>query len=376
VRRLHVFFTLLIGILLLAPGCRGPVEPHQISFQGATIVVWDAKEPHLPGATPFSELVAQAVEVFAKENAAKIEVLFKSRSEIESLLTGTYQGEKPALVYSTEWPFLGSGMQDLTGVMPDDEYQDASMAYWTDDGKIMGIPSYVHWLCLASKLPESEEFKDRAGYFLASPGFLDSGLAGLDGGWAVQNVLDYVEWVGSNFGRYVEEPLDRWAQNQSVALFPVTPHMLKWLRLSEEGSSVAMLPIPGPNGQSGFYFTVPGYAVMATDETEFTCAFELGKILARTRGRWAARAIGGIPCFIQDVPVYHLESGFSREERLDLIAEFEKSGSRILRLDEFLMRGEIRPGITSLIERYLSGQLNKEQLEEGIRSRMRGYTNH
>ena len=167
-----------------------------------------------------------------------------------------------------------------------------------------------------------------------------------------------------------------WAQNQSVALFPVTPHMLKWLRLSEEGSSVAMLPIPGPNGQSGFYFTVPGYAVMATDETEFTCAFELGKILARTRGRWAARAIGGIPCFIQDVPVYHLESGFSREERLDLIAEFEKSGSRILRLDEFLMRGEIRPGITSLIERYLSGKLNKEQLEEGIRSRMRGYTNH
>ena len=115
----------------------------------------------------------------------------------------------------------------VSGVMPvsythlDDEYQDASMAYWTDDGKIMGIPSYVHWLCLASKLPESEEFKDRAGYFLASPGFLDSGLSGLDGGWAVQNVLDYVEWVGSNFGRYVEEPLDRWAQNQSVALFPV-----------------------------------------------------------------------------------------------------------------------------------------------------------
>ena len=90
-RRLQVFFTLLIGILLLAPGCRGPVESHQISFQGATIVVWDAKEPHLPGATPFSELVAQAVEVFAKENAVKIEVLFKSRSEIESLLTGTYQ---------------------------------------------------------------------------------------------------------------------------------------------------------------------------------------------------------------------------------------------------------------------------------------------
>ncbi len=375
-RRLQVFFAFLIGMLLLCSGCKGPAEPHQISYRGTTIVVWDVKEPHLPGASPFSELVAQAVEVFAEENGVKAEILFKSRSQIESLLTGTYQGEKPALVYSTEWPFLGSGVQDLAEVIPSDEYLDASLAYWTDEGKIMGIPSYIHWLCLAQKLPEAKDLKDRTGYFLSSPGFLDSGLAGLDGGWAAQFVLEYVEWVRATFGRYVEEPLDRWVQSQSGALFPVTPHMLKWLRLSQEGSNVAMLPIPSPNGQPRFHFTVPGYVVTETDETEFACAVELAKILARTRGRWAARAIGGIPCFLQDVPVYYLESGFSREERLALIAGFEKSGSRILGLGQFLIRAEIRPDITSLIERYLSGELDKQQFEEGIRLGMKSYTNH
>ncbi len=83
-RRLHVFFTLLIGILLplTFSVAEGRWNLTKFPFRAQPLESGDAKEPHLPGATPFSELVAQAVEA-AKENAAKIEVLFKSRSETE-----------------------------------------------------------------------------------------------------------------------------------------------------------------------------------------------------------------------------------------------------------------------------------------------------
>ena len=85
------------------------------------------------------------VEAFAREHGVEVEVLFQTRSKIEELLSGNYKGEEPSLVYSTEWPFVGSGIQDLTDLVSIGDYQDAAITYWTDAGKIMGIPSYVHW---------------------------------------------------------------------------------------------------------------------------------------------------------------------------------------------------------------------------------------
>ncbi len=50
-------------------------------------------------------------------------------------------------------------MQDLTGVMPDDEYQDASMAYWTDDARSW---VFLHmYIGCVYQTAQSEEFKDR-----------------------------------------------------------------------------------------------------------------------------------------------------------------------------------------------------------------------
>jgi hypothetical protein len=375
VGRLRAIVLLLI--MVLACGCKGPGEPpSELSYKGLSIVVWDAKEPHLPGASPYTELVARAVEAFAREHGVEVEVLFQTRSKIEELLSGNYKGEEPSLVYSTEWPFVGSGIQDLTDLVSVGDYQDAAITYWTDAGKIMGIPSYVHWLCLAKRGAGPVHLKDSTGYYLTGPGFLDSGLDGSNSSWTEQSLLDYVEWVKSTFGSYVEEPLDLWIQNEFNALFPVTPHLLKWLRLAQGDGSVQMLPIPGIYGEPRFHFTVPGYVVTAQEDNELRCAVELGKTLASTRGKWAARATGGMPAYIQDMPVFHVESGLTREERLALMSGFENSGCRMGDLSEFLKRTDIRNFAASLIERYLSGRISKGEFEEGIRSGMKGYNNH
>ncbi|HHY11273.1 MAG TPA: hypothetical protein GX529_01450 [Firmicutes bacterium] len=365
---------LVLLITLLLCGCKERTwPPSEVSLGDMKIVVWDVKEPHLPGAPPYSELLSLVVENYANEHGAIVEVEFKSRQEIENLLLGNHQGEVPSVVFSTEWPFMGEGTQDLTAMIKAGDYLEDALSFWVYDGKLMGIPSYIHWLCLA-KRAASDDSPGAAGYFLTAPGFLHSALDYGCMDWAEQDICDYVEWVKDTYGLYSEPVLDLWERNQISTLYPVTPHLFRWLRLSEKDCEIEMLPMDTPQGEARFYFSVPGYVILAGSQEEVECAVELAKLLAASKGRWAARAVGCIPAHVHDVPVFDLESGFTREERVNLVAGLRDSGACVVDWVEFGSRSNIRLAVTPAIERYLSGSTGRREFEESIRSALKGHT--
>ena len=56
-RRTAAALVLFAAVLLTGCKAHTPV-PSRIPSGDITIVVWDAKEPHLPGASPYSELAS------------------------------------------------------------------------------------------------------------------------------------------------------------------------------------------------------------------------------------------------------------------------------------------------------------------------------
>lgn len=369
-------FVMAVLVLVLCFGCKSQSQPpSEVSVYDIKLVVWDTREPHLPGAFPYSELLANTVESFTEEHGIEVAIEHKSRQEIEDLLLGNYQGDPPCVVYSAEWPFVSESMQDLTEIVCSDDYLEAALSYWTHNGKLMGVPSYVHWLCLAKKISDSADSQDRMGYLLTAPGFLHSVLDYQHDGWAFENICNYIDWVKDTYAPCCNDVLDMWEQNEINMLCPVTPHLFKWLKLTQEGSGPQMLPIPNPQGEPRFHFTVPGYVVLAKNHEQAKYAVMLASALAANRGRWAARAIGGVPAAHQDVPVFHLESGFSREERTALLAGFKNSGAYVVDRIEFNSRNNIRTTITPAIGKYLSGKTNRREFEESIRFGMKGHTN-
>ena len=60
-KKLSRFILLLVGFVVLTSGCTRGASPEGLSFKGTSIVVWDVKEPHLPGASPYSEVAAGIV---------------------------------------------------------------------------------------------------------------------------------------------------------------------------------------------------------------------------------------------------------------------------------------------------------------------------
>ncbi len=367
-----VALVLLATVLLC--GCKPQTPlPHEIPSGDIRIVVWDAKEPHLPGASPYSELASLVVETYGQDLGITVELEFKSRQEIENLLLGDYQGEVPSVVYSTEWPFVGMGIQDLSEMVQVDDYLEAAASFWTHDGRLMGIPSYIHWLCLAKKAGPDDS-PERAGYFYGSPGFLHSALDYGNLGWTEEDISTYVEWVNNTYGLCPDPVLDLWEQHRINSMYPVTPHLFKWIRLSENGLATQMLPIDNPEGVPRFYFSVPGYVVMDANKDRVEYAVGLAKLLAANRGRWAARAIGCIPAYMPDIPLFDLESGFDREERVRLMAGFLDSQARIADWITYSKKNQIRIAVTRAIEEYLSGSIGREQFEQSIHAALKSHT--
>lgn len=370
------FLVLMVFILFFCFGCKESSQPpSEVSLADMKLTVWDTKEPHLPGAFPYSELLAKTVESFVKENGIEVEVEYKSRQEIESCLLGSYQGDPPSVVYSTEWPFMSANIQDLTEHVCEGDYLEDAVLYWTHNDNLMGIPSYVHWFCLAKRNSDMDNSQDRIGYFLNAPGFLHSVLDYEHEGWTVDTIFNYIDWVKSTYRPYHNDVLDMWEQNEINMICPVTPYLFKWLKLSGDDSGVQMLPIPNPHGESRFYFTVPGYVVLACDQQQAKYAVILASALAANRGRWAARAIGGIPAYHQDMPIFHLESQFTREERIALLSGFKNSGAYAVDWMEFNNRSNTRTSITTAIGKFLSGEIGRQEFQESIRSAIKGHTN-
>jgi hypothetical protein len=312
-------------------------------------------------------------EHYAQQFGIAVEVQFKTRQEMESLLLGEYQGEVPSVVFSTEWPFVGAGAQDLTGLVPTDDYLEPAASFWTYDDRLMGVPSYVHWLCTA-KRAGTDNSSGMTGYLSGSPGFLHSGLdyGSLD--WTGEDICTYAEWVRQTYGLRSQAVLDLWRQNRIEAIFPVTPHLFKWMKLSENGGEIHLLPIDNPEGTPRFYFSVPGYVVMEADEEILEFAVGLAQVLAAARGRWAARAIGCIPALRSDIPLFDVESGFTREQRVLLMTGFFDSDARISDRTAHGHKIRICQAVVEVIEEYLSGEADRDQLEQGIHAALKSHT--
>ena len=368
--------ALLMLTTLLLTGCLGQAPPEEMSFDDLTIVVWDVREPHFPGLLPYSETMSKLLDDFAQNTGISVKSEFKSRQQIEDLLLGEQPDEMPAVlvVFSTEWPFVGKGTQEAPSELDAGNYFERAVAYWTCDGKLMGIPSYIHWLCQANKNTSSGLF-NKTGYFPSAQGFLRCVLDYQPMDWVLEDICDYAQWVKDTYGLCREPALDLWEQGRVGAMYPVTPYLFKWLRLSEKGGETQMLPIDNPQKEGRFVYSVPAYVVLAENPAKAKLAFKLAQALAAQRGRWAARALGCIPACTEDIPIFHIESGLSREEQLCLMVGFKNSSNRALTYLEHDRRRRLEQSVSPAIQKYLSGMIGPESFVESIRSALTGHNN-
>lgn len=395
-KRLLAWTVVVLFIAGLA-GCRpSPKPPEELSFDGLKITVWDAKEPHLPGVYPYEDQVAHIIEVFEKEYNVTVEYRYREREEIIRFLTGQSTGpgeeagEGPVVVYSTEWPVVPDGAVDVSGGLDLEEFHDTCVSYWTRDEEVLAVPAYVHWFCAAARrgpVPDDSEGYSSAregapvspgktGYWVSSRAFLRVYLDRTGRGWDEKDIVDYLAWVKANFGKIRDDPLDLLDQGDLDALYPVTPHLYRWLKVSEKTESsrkITIYPPPGPGCDGGFYYTVPGYIVLAKEEPYRSCATRLARVLSQNLGRWAARAIGGIPARVEDMPVFNVQSGFSYEERQKLASVLKQIGLKVPAPQDFILKEKLHAGILDLMKDYLSGKVTEQTLEDGIRRVIEGH---
>ena len=241
-------------------GCKTQTPlPYEVPPGDIKIVAWMQRNRIFPGHLRL-ELATLVAEDYAKTLGITVDLEFKPRQQIEDLLLGIIKGDSVGGIFH-RMAFVGIGTQDLTEMVEADDYLEAAAGFWMYDGRLMGIPAYVHWLCLA-KRADLGNSSPNAGYFIYSPGFLHSALDYGNLDWVPEDICTYVEWVKQTYGLCQEPVLDLWEQGRIGMMYPVTPHLFKWIRLSEKDLDTEMLPIDNPEGTPRFYFSVPGYVVM------------------------------------------------------------------------------------------------------------------
>jgi len=365
--------ALTFGVCFLMGCQKRPEALKKPSFEGLEITVADAREPHLPGARPYQDEVTRVVREFEEKHKVKVNLLFLAREEIQRTLIGMERENAPHLCFSGEWPLAGDTFADVSSGISGEDYHDCALSYWSKDGRVLGIPSYIHWFCLAARgieeaehsgenVPQSIRWK--TGYWPDTMAFYSSVLDSV--GWDAGHMADYLEWVKDTYGPLIEDPLEAWTKGSVDGLFPVNAYLFIWLRVSQKDQKISILPVPGPFGETGFYYTVPGYVVLTQQEPMRSLAIELGKVLACHRGRWAARAMGGIPACVADMAIFNLESGFSYAERQLLFGISKVSRYTIPSAKEQAERQDILAGLEDLARDYLSGRIERQHLENGI----------
>ncbi len=378
IRRMAFGIVVFFVLLLWNSGCLTEPKtlPQELSFQGLVLTLWDCMEPSFPGIRLYQDRVKSVVDDFSEKHQVKVEVTFMERREILSFLLGERdESQPPCLTYSTEWPTVPYGAQDLTGVLAAEEYLDGAAHYWTLDGKIMGVPSYVHWVGMAvrpSALPISGIPAD-SGYWPESQWFLPSAIEVPGSDFTPQSAVSYLEWLKSSSRGGLGDPLNAWNLGAVSALFPVTPHLYKWLRASY-GDEVSLSPIPGPFGKPRFHCTVPGYVVLSEEEPYRSCALLLAKELAANRGVWAARSIGGVPAAIQDMLIYDLEAGIPGHDKSILRGIDQEIASAALIAGEGIRRQQISQGVGQIVPQFIEGDVTLQDLEKSIRDLWESHT--
>lgn len=369
-----VFFALPFA--LSSCTLRRQVLPQELSFQGLVLTVWDCMEPSFQGTDAYQTRVKSVVDRFSEEYQVKVEVEFKERREILSFLMGESQElDPPCLSYSTEWPVISDDAQGLTELLSADDYLDGAATYWMLDGKLMGVPSYVHWVGMAARssiLPLTGIPSD-SGYWYDSQWFLPSAIEGPGTDYSAASAISYLEYLKSSCKEALSDPLDAWDRGVVSTLFPVTPHLYRWLRTSYE-DEVGLSPIPGASGEMRFHCTVPGYMVFSEEEPHRSCALLLAKELAANRGVWVARSIGGVPAAVQDMPVYDLEAGIPEDYRQIIRGLDSQIAQAALTSGEGLRRYKIGQGFGEIVPQFVRGVLTLQDMERSIQDLWESHT--
>jgi hypothetical protein len=388
-------------VLTYVPSCFLRAKtPEKYDLRGVRLVVWDALQPKYPGAADYSEEVARVISGFCLETGVAVDLRYVERREVMDLLSGADAPgatEGPHLVFSGEWPVVSDGLADLSDVLDPAVFIDPAAAYWTVDGRFLGIPAFIQWTGVAVKRPESswdaqdaregddleEDALDappipkpgRTAYWTGSPAFLRCALDGPEAAWDAGSVIRYAKWVKDSYGAHVPDPLLHWQLGEVDALYPVNPYLYKWLQTSQDdGPPIALVPPGTPFGDSRFHYTVPAYLVLCEGQPEKTAAALLGQRLAASLGRWAARTLGCIPALVDDMPIFNLESDFGYTERRRMWESVRDGVAVAPQVSEYLRTSSLANALTEPLETYLSGKSTSQSLEEHIRGAFSRHT--
>jgi len=375
-----VVCVLVCAALLSVPlaGCGIGVKeaPQAPDVSGLSITVWDAAQPRVEGVADYRQAATRVAAEFAGRCGLNVDLRFVARQQIADLLLGKTAGERPHLVFTTEWPFAPLDLPGVPELVDEASYLDAAASYWKRDGRILAIPSYIHWIGLVSRGDApvgTEALRQETAYFADSPAFLRLALDSPGAGWDAEKVASYLAWVKETYGPPPVDPLAAWDEETVQAIFPVTAYLLRWLR-ERRGELLRLLPLAGPFGEPGFYYTVPGYVVLAAEEPYRSCAADLGRELAANLGRWAARAVGAIPAAVSDLAVFNVESGLSFEERSALIRSVSTCRSRVPATDDYLYRESVVSAVRQDAWDFLSGKTTEAEARRSIREALERYT--
>ncbi len=358
-----------LALALCVTGCRVVKMdlPREIDFTGAAVTVWDASEPTVSVAPEYTATVRSTVNEFSAKYGVKVDLRFAGRQEITDLLAGQKTGDVPSLVFTGEWPVASPQATDISLELPLANYLDAATAYWQKDGRLLGIPAYVQWIGVATQAGGSKPT-----YLVESPGFFRAALD-LPSSWDADKVLSYLSWVNQRWGAPESNPLKAWGDGIAASLYPATPQLYRYLRPLGK-SQVSIAPLDGPEGEAAFYYTVPAYVVLAKDGPERACAIRLGVALAANLGRWAARAMGGVPALVADVPVFNLESGLSYEERSSILSTVAKRRLTAAAAEESMYADPIEKALRQAAMGYLSGKVSEADSARSIQETLQRHT--
>jgi hypothetical protein len=385
---LKYLIVLLIVPTLLFPGCStAPDKPGPQLAEDTTLLVWDCIQPRFPGTESYTDQIQAIVEKFQETTGIEVTIETVERDTILSYLSSASREEGPDILFSTEWPLCPSWIKPISLNNSDEPYLDIAIEYWSQEETLKAIPSYIHWLCMALDATNMEDvdvkedteilssIKGKIGYFMDSIAFMPS-ILGITSGCSGQEYADTLVFLKSNFGEYSEDPLSLWRSGAVKALFPVTPHLFKWLRLSDQQRFVAMTGVFAQEMWGRFLYTVPSYIVnVEEDGPKRDIAISLAKELSSALGKWAARSVGGIPVLVSDLPVFQVESGFSPEERSWLLSGLQAA---IPLNSPGQSQENYEHNTTSLVQitlDFLSGRIDEEKMRQRISEALSTHTN-
>ncbi|MBE3520251.1 MAG: hypothetical protein IMW97_08210 [Firmicutes bacterium] len=413
---------ILLAVTLLMStcfGCSGRLPeksegPVPALPPGEELVVWDMKQPHFPGSRPYEEEVQRVCEEFQKKTGIPVKLVFVSRWELpDALLKAKRESKLPDVLFSGEFPCLTGLERDLAGLLNSGQYQEAAIAAWTRGGRIVGIPSAVLWLGIAARKDAlNSQQPGQSGDLGIDPStvtgllrslavlptseaFMEIATRDLSGRYrSPREIASFVSWIKMNVPQFpAESCLERFKRGEVWGIYGATPYSFKWLRISSEPGSSGQ-PVLGPlvfqGGDVGFRFTVPGYVILSGSEAKMKASAELGKLLAENHGRWGARALGLIPARIEDLPIFTLESGFTREERSCLLRSLGTTATgpspqgqgagrgnapANAAPDDLFTRYKRLEQLAGVLSSYFSGDLTDDELVEEIARVLEGNTN-